>query len=144
VTAAYRDERARDDAEWEAFDGPRYRLAVVSSKGSSRVLIELEERLCVYQNELETHVVSAAKLARRLLVLGPPRWETADGAEVARELWQSLRRLYARYVREWEESGDVNYPAVWRASFRMLSEDEEPGTVDVTFRYGEDGELSSP
>jgi len=144
VTVAYRDERARDDAEWEAFDGPRYRLAAGPSKGSSRVLIELQERLRVYQNELETHTLSAAEIPRRLLVFGPARWETADSAEVARELWQSLQHLYARYAREWEESGNVNYPVVWRASFTMLSKHEDPGRVAVTFRSDEDGELSSP
>jgi hypothetical protein len=138
------DERARSDVEWEEVQGPRYRMTAAPSRRSCRVRIELRERLAVYRNELETHVISAAEIPRALLVLGPPRWETADSDEIARELWKSLMSLYARFRNEWVESGDVNYPVVWRASFRILADAEDAGDVADTYRFDANGELSCP
>jgi hypothetical protein len=133
-------ERAHSEEQWnDPRVGPLWRAEAPPAGEWTIVVAECSMHLALWQNDLEVHALSEQMLQRTFRFEIPAAW-SGRGDEAFRRCWVALKKDFVAQRGAWFDAGDVNYPELSRASFRVAADDESIAVHGV-FRCDAAGDL---
>jgi hypothetical protein len=118
----------------------RDRLEPVPVDASSHVDVECHDKLAVYQNDLEFHVLMDPERTASFRMEIPRAWLELEHVALLAELSNAVDAVYLELRREWVSGDEVSYPALVRAEFRVRAASEPIDETDARIVYDVDEE----
>jgi hypothetical protein len=113
-------------------EGDRDVLDELPEQPSQLVDVECRDKLAVYQHQLEFHVLKDPEGSYRCRFKIPRSWLALPPAQLKAKLSAAINDVYVGFRGDFFESGDVNYPALVAARFRVRPESDPLADDDET------------